>query len=455
MNDMSWSAGRGGLPIDVDSEERRDAPRKELKVGAAIAGLFFVGLLGWAASTPLDAGAFADGVVEVSGNRQAVQHREGGIVTELKVSEGQTVRKGQPLLKVSASDTLALERGLTGEVVASLALRARLLAERDGLSHVAEPIEYQSIAAEDQALAKDALQGQRLLFQARRNSIATERSVLNQKIGQYDEQISSSKSQITSNRRQEQLTNDELQGLRSLIDRGFVSINRIRAIERSAAQLEGDYGSLHADIARSHQAIGETRMQIMSLERQRAEEVATELRQTQIRLADLQPKLVAAREQLRLSTVRAPATGQVVGLKVFTVGGVIAPGEVLMEIVPQDRALVIDGKVSPNDADDLYPGMETQVRFSALQQRNLPILKGRVTKVSADGFEDERTGRRYFRIEVVVPPSEIAKITAVRQDSGIRAGLPAEVLIPIRKRTALSYLVEPITQTLWRAGREH
>jgi HlyD family secretion protein len=452
---MSWSGRRGGFPIDVDEEQSRDAPRAELKLGAAIAGLFFVGLLGWAALTPLDAGAFAEGQVEVSGNRQAVQHREGGIVTDLKVVEGQTVRKGQALLKVSASETLALERGLTGEVVALLALRARLLAERDGLGGVAEPVEYHSLAAEDQALAQDALQGQRLLFQARRNSIATERSVLTQKIGQYNEQISGSRFQITSNRRQEQLTNDELQGLRSLIDRGFVSINRIRAIERSAAQLEGDYGSLHADIARSNQAIGETRMQIMSLERQRAEEVATELRQTQIKLADLQPKLVAAREELRLSTVRAPAAGRVVGLKVFTVGGVIAPGEVLMEIVPQDRALVIDGKVSPNDADDLYPGMETQVRFSALQQRNLPILKGRVSKVSADGFEDERTGRRYFRIEVVVPRSEIAKITAVRQDSGIRAGLPAEVLIPVRKRTALSYLVEPITQTLWRAGREH
>ena len=123
--------------------------------------------------------------------------------------------------------------------------------------------------------------------------------------------------------------------------------------------------------------------------------------------------------------------------------------------VSWDRALVVDGKVSPTDADDLYVGMETQVRFSALQQRNLPILRGKISKVSADGFEDPRTGERYFKIEVTVAPSEIAKILQVRGDSGLRAGLPAEVMIPLRKRTALAYLIEPLTQTLWRAGREH
>ncbi len=208
MNDMSWNSRQGGFPIEPDDGEGLDAPRKEWRIGGAIAGLFFVGLLGWAALTPLDAGAFAEGQVAVSGNRQAVQHREGGIVTELKVVEGQMVRKGQALLKVSASETLALERGLTGEVVALLALRARLLAERDGLGHVADPLEYRSLPAGDQDLAQDALQGQRLLFQARRNSIATERNVLTQKIGQHNEQISGTRSQITSNRLQEKLTDD-------------------------------------------------------------------------------------------------------------------------------------------------------------------------------------------------------------------------------------------------------
>ena len=455
MNDLSPSRDFGSLPYLDDDDRFNDSSGPAVRVGAIIAGLFFIGVLGWAAFIPLDAGALATGTVAVSGNRQAVQHREGGILTSLDVVEGQTVQKGQALVEVSASEVVATERSLSGEVIALLALRARLLAERDHRSQVTEPEEYQNLSAADQALATDALQGQRLLFEARRNSITTERGVLNQRIGQHSQQISGVRSQITSNRRQQELIGQELDGLRSLIDRGFVSMNRVRAIERNAAQLDGDFGSYEADIARTQQAAGETRMQILSLERQMAEGVATELRETQIRLVELQPKLISAREQLKRSTVRAPAAGRVVGLAVFTVGGVISPGEKMMEIVPQDRALVVDGKVSPTDADDLYVGMETQVRFSALQQRNLPILKGKISKVSADGFEDQRTGERYFKIEVIVPPAEIAKIREVRSDTGLRAGLPAEIMIPLRKRTALSYLVEPLTQTLWRAGREH
>jgi HlyD family secretion protein len=185
------------------------------------------------------------------------------------------------------------------------------------------------------------------------------------------------------------------------------------------------------------------------------EDVATELRDVQLRLDELQPKLVASREQLARATVRAPASGTIVGLRVHTVGGVATPGETLMEIVPLDKLLVIEAKTAPNDADDLVVGMETQVRFSALQDRNLPVLHGRLTKVSADSFEDERTGMRYFKIEIIVPPSELEKIRQVHGNNGIRAGLPADIVIPLRKRTAFSYLTEPLTQMFWVSGREH
>jgi HlyD family type I secretion membrane fusion protein len=454
MNDMSHNFGNFPLQNQT-AEDAADSPKSELRVGGFIAGLFFIGLLGWAAITPLDAGAMAEGTIAVSGNRQAVQHREGGILTKLNVVEGQTVKKDQPLLEISSSDVVAQERSLSGEVIALLALRSRLLAERDRRSNVAAPAEFVALAGDDAALANDALQGQRLLFEARRSSVSTQRSALGQKIAQHSQQINGLNHQITSNRKQQDLTRAELEGLSTLIDRGFVSINRVRAIERSAAQLDGDFGSYQSDIARTSQAIGETRMQIQAIDRSMAEEVAAELRDTQIKLAELQPKLVAAKENLRRAVVRATANGRIVGLNVFTVGGVVAPGEKMMEIVPQDRALVIDGKVAPTDADDLNVGMETQVRFSALQQRNIPILKGKITKVSADGFEDDRSGMRYFKIEVIVPPSEIAKIVQVRGDTGLRAGLPAEIMIPLRKRSALSYLFEPLSQSLWRAGREN
>lgn len=435
--------------------EALDSGATEMRLGGTIAALFFVGLLGWAALTPLDAGAFAQGLVAVSGNRQAVQHRDGGVITALNVHEGKTVRKGDVLLRISASELVASERSTTAEILTLQAQRMRLLAERDHAPAMSEPAEFARLSKEDRALADEAMRAQRLLFQARRNAIGIERSVLDQRIRQHAEQIHGYGSQIASNRKQQALIGDELAGLKGLVDRGFVSINRIRAIERSAAALDGEHGSYRADIARSSEAIGEARMQSVSLDKQMLEEVAGQLRDVQMRLDELQPKLIATREQLARSIVRAPASGRVVGLKLFTVGGVVNPGETVMEIVPQDRALVIEARVAPNDADDIRPGMSTQVRFTALQERNLPILHGRIVKISADSFEDDRTGMRYFNAEVIVPPAELAKIRKVRADGGIRAGLMAEVMVPLRKRTALAYLMEPLTQTLWRAGREH
>lgn len=452
MNAMMW---KPPTTIDPEEEDAADRPHRELRIGGAIIALFFIGLLGWAAQTPLDAGAYAQGFIAVSGNRQAVQHRDGGIVTALHVAEGQTVTKGQALLKISASELVATERGLTGEIIALLAQRARLVAEQNRLSSVAEPAEFAAFAPEDRALAAEALRGQRLLFDARRNSLQTQRGVLGQRMRQHSEQINGYSYQMQSNKEQQRLIGEELDGLRQLLPKGFVSINRVRGMERTAAELDGAYGSYRADIARSSEAIGEARMQVVALDKQMMEEVAAQMREGQIRLDELQPKLVSVREQLARSTVRAPASGRVVGLKIFTVGGVVGAGETVMEIVPQDRALVIEAKASPTDADDLRPGMDTQVRFTALQERNLPILMGRISKISADSFEDERTGMRFFKIELIVPPSELAKLRLVRKDGGLRAGLPVDVMIPLRKRTALSYLIEPLTQTLWMAGREN
>jgi HlyD family type I secretion membrane fusion protein len=453
VNDMRWTAPAPAYAPDEDASS--DSARWEFRTGGAIAAAFFIGFLGWAAFTPLDAGAYAQGVVAVSGNRQAVQHRDGGIVTALNVSEGQTVAMGDVLLTISASELIATERGLAGEVVALLAQRARLLAERGGLPAVPLPPELANVAPQDRQLAAAAVEGQRLLFEARREALGTARGILGQRMRQQSQQINGYAHQMRSNQEQQRLIGEELTGLRELLPRGFVSINRIRGMERSAAELNGNYGAYQAEVARSSEAIGEARMQIVSLDRERMEEVATQLREVQVRLDELQPRLLAAREQLRRSTVRAPASGRVVGLKVFTVGGVVAAGDTIMEIVPQDRALVVEGRVSPTDADDLTVGMETQVRFTALQERNLPILNGRISKVSADSFEDERTGGRFFRIEVVVPPRERARLLAIRADGGLRAGLPADIMIPLRKRTALSYLVEPLVQTLWLAGREN
>jgi HlyD family secretion protein len=383
-----------------------------------------------------------------------VQHREGGIVVGLNVVEGQAVKEGDLLVTISASELVAAERGMAGELVNLYAQRARLQAERDG-SSLKTPKEFASLAPDDQPLASEAMLGQKMLLSARREALQGEQSVIGQRIEQHNAQISAYRHQMDANRKQQVLISDELSGLKELEARGFVSKNRVRMMERSAAELDGNFGAFNADIARSNEAIGESRMQIVSVRRQILEGVATQLREVQVRIDEVQPKLVAAREQLKRAMVRSPATGRVVGLNVHTVGGVVAPGEMLMEIVPQDKALVVDAKASPSDADDLKVGMPTQVRFSSLQERNLPVLHGRINKVSADSFEDERTGIRHFKIEVVVPPAELAKIKEVRGDTGIKAGLPADVFVPMRKRTALGYLLDPLTQMLWLSGREH
>ena len=446
-------AGEAGV-IDWMSPSR-DSVLPELRMGVAIAGVFFVGLLGWASLIPLDAAATAEGIVAVAGNRQAVQHRDGGIVTKLNVQEGQFVKEGDLLLQISASELVAQERGLAGETYALQAQRARLIAERSNARSFSAPVEFASIPAEDKPLAEEAMRGQQLLFESRRNSNATERSVLEQRIRQHAEQISGIESQKFSNEMQKDLLGEELEGLRKLVPSGYVALNRVRAMERNVADLDGKEGTLRSDGARLTEAIGEARLEILGIDRRKMEEVATELRDLQVRLDELMPKLIATRQQISRATVRATASGQVVGLKVFTEGGVVSAGQTLMEIVPTDRNLVIEAKAAPTDADDLHVGMTTQIRFPALQERDIPIIEGKISKVSADSFEDQRTGGHYFQIEVSVPPESLAKLKAMRADGGIRAGLPAQVIVPLRKRTALGYLLEPMASTFWKVGREH
>jgi len=440
----------------VAAAKVNDNPRREIMIGVGIAAAFFLGFLGWAAMTPLDAGAYASGVVAVSGNRQAVQHRDGGTVTAVYVVEGATVTKGQMLVEIGAGEIRANERGLAGQVLTLLAQRARLVAERDRQASIVYPPEFVNLSAEDRIIALDVMNLQQLQFQARRDSILTQKGVLEQRILQLNEQIAGSDRQLIANREQQRLIGEETTGMKSLADQGYAPVNRVRALERNQAQLVGEEGALVAQIARSREAIGEARLQSISLDRQVVEEVAGQLRDVQVQLDELQPKLTAIRDQLARATVRAPAGGKVVGLTTFTVGGVVSPGQVLMEVVPGDKALVIQAMINPNDADDLKIGQSTQIRFTALHDRSLPILRGVLTKISADSFTDEKSGQQFFRAEISVPEEEMTKIRKVRGPrTGIGPGLPVEVVVPLRKRNALQYLTEPLFQTFWKIGREH
>jgi HlyD family secretion protein len=431
-----------------------DDPRADIRAGAAIVFAFFVVLLGWAALTPLDAGAAAPGVIAVSGNRQSVQHAQGGVVTAIHVQEGQQVAAGQLLVEMAAPDVRATERALTSDYLTLLAQRSRLDAESRGQTGFAPPAEFAGLSPEDRALAEQAMQLQRSQIVARHGSISAQQSVLGQRSKQLGQEQTGYSRQIVSLREQQRLLSDELAGLRDIAKKGFASMNRVRALERALADLQGREAAMTAEIARANEGKGETQMQALSIRRSALEDVATELRDTQTRLSEVLPKLIAAREQLQRAQVRAPATGRVVGLTLFTVGGVVAPGQTIMEIVPDNRTLVIQAQVTPQDADDVYAGQQAQVRFSSVHDRTLPLLSGTVRMISADSFTDEKTGRSFFRAEIEVPTPELRQVRSVLGRGQLRPGLPVEVVLSVRKRTALQYLLDPLKMNFWRSLRE-
>jgi len=409
---------------ESELEDREDSGRKEIRAGVIALLVFFVGFGGWAAFAPLDAAVVAPGVVVVSGNRQTVQHRDGGIVSAINIKEGDRVQASQVLIELGSPELVAQEQALLSQVVDLQMQRARLTAEQTGARALEPPAEWASLTPEDRVVADAAFERHRR--EARSGSWSA-----------FDARIVGYRGEIASLNRQEALLNEELSGMRTLAEEQLVPMTRVRALERNLAELQGRRAELTSMIA--------------STQQDRYEDT----RQVDARLAELTPQLAGARERLELTRLRAPTAGVVVGLQVHTVGGVVRPGERLMDIVPEGQDLIVEARVAPESADNLQVGQRTEVRITAFGGRNLPIVYGQVRQVSADRFTDERTGQAYFVTQVAVPQEELQRLTAAAGDEHrLRAGLSAQVVIPTRKRTALQYLVEPLNQTLWRSLRE-
>lgn len=431
-----------------------DDPRRDIRVGVGIIVFFFVILLGWAALTPLDAAVRATGVISVLGNRQAVQHPTGGVVTAIHVREGQEVKAGQVLIELSAPDTVAAERSLTSDYLTLLAQRARLLAEQSGQRDFQPPIEFASLPAKDRPLAEAAIRMQKGEMQARSASLHAQQSVLVQRSRQLGEQQGGYFQQRKSLAEQSRILEEELTGLREIAKKGFASQNRIRELERAQAELQGQQAAMTAEMARASEGMGESRMQSLSLSRGAQEQIATDLRETESKLSEVLPKLVSVRQELERAQIRAPATGRVVGLTVFTVGGVVPAGQTLMNVIPDNRGLIIQAQVSPADADDVYPGQVAQLRFESVRDRNLPLIEGRVRTISADRFTDEKTGRSYFQSEIEVSQAQLDEVQALLGRGQLRPGLPVEAMLSVRKRSALQYLLDPLTGSFRHALHE-
>jgi HlyD family type I secretion membrane fusion protein len=429
-----------------------DNPRREMLIGGVLVASFFGVFLGWAALAPLDAAASAPGVVAVSGARQTVQHPEGGVVSQILVREGQAVAAKQPLVILASQELVANERSLVAQVIARKVEIARLEAEQTGQALSAPP-EFARWAPDDQALAEHALLMADGQLRAQRSANTLRRGVLRQRIAQTRQQIAGAGLQIESNAVQQRLNEDELRGTRALAAQGYAPMTRVRALERSAAELVGDAGARQAEIGSLKANIGEVALEISRGDSERLQQVEDQLRLARMDLQGVEPRWIAVRQQVERATLRAPVAGEVVGLAVNTVGGVVGAGQAVLAIVPKAAPLVVEARFSPQSIDGVEQGKPAEVRFSGFQDRKIPIIHGQLTRVSADTLTDDRTGQSYYTAEVTVPPAELAKVG--RLAHVLKAGQPAQVLVPLRKRTLLDYILEPLTGMSWASLREH
>jgi HlyD family type I secretion membrane fusion protein len=417
-------------------------------VGLTIVLVMFGGLGTWASLARLDGAVVAPGVVTVFSKRKTVQHLEGGIVSQILVRDGDTAESGQLLIRLDDTRARASLAILDGQLNVLRARQSRLQAERDGAGH----IEFDAALYErkDSPNVANILRGEVELFEARRASIHGEIEILKQRIAQIKEQIAGLTSQQKAEARQINLIREELKGLNVLYERGYAPKTRILALKRTAEQVRGERAEHIADIARAKNSIGETKLQIIQVEKKARQEVVQELREVQAEVFDLEERRVAAADELQRVEIRAPRTGTVVGMDVHTIGGVIGPGQAILDIVPEKDELVIEAQVAPQDIDKVTDGLEAVVRLSAFNMRTTPELGGKVFMASADRMIDEVSGEPYYLLGVRVPDSERSKL----KDLELLPGMPAEVFVNTGERTALSYLVKPFTDALARTFKE-
>jgi HlyD family secretion protein len=421
---------------------------RPIALGAGIVALFFGVFGAWATFAPLESAAVARGVISVETQRKTIQHLEGGIVGEIRVRDGDEVVADEVLVVLDDTQARATLELLQGRYRAAQGLEARLMAERDGLATIVFPAVLQTSS---EPKVTELLRAQVNIFNGRRQSVAGQTAIMEQRIAQIQEEIRGLQGQAAAQAEQLALANDEIASNQKLVDEGLAGKTRLRELQRELAEVTGMHSQNVAAIARAQQNIEEARLQIVELSTDFVNEAVQGLGVAQAELLDLTEQVRAAQDVLQRTVIRAPMAGTIVDLQVHTVGGVVTPGQALLDVVPKGDQLVVEAFVDPNDIDVVQVGLPAQVRLTALTQRNLAPLEGRVTRVSADRLIDQRTGAAYFlaRVELVAD--------GARQLDGERLypGMQAEVMIVTGARTTLDYLSRPIVESFNRAFREN
>jgi len=438
-----------GGPADAPlSEGARQNLRKPIILGLVVIGVFVFGLGAWAAASQIRGAVTAAGVFRVEASRKTLKSRDGGLVRQINVREGDAVSVGQLLLKFDDTVPKAQVDIYENQYDAALMQAARLRAEIVRRPLVVPP-ELQ--ARRTDARVSAIIQNEMTVYDVRRAAIESQAAILNQRFEQLQSSRTGLQIQADSAVEQIALSEEELEGYRTLLAKGYAPKTLVLRLERQLSESKAKRGALMAEITRNSQQSGETRLQLSSLYEQRASESASNLRDVEARITDLGPRLGAAREALAQTEIRAPAAGYVLGLSQHTIGGVAAPGEVLMDVVPSNTPLVITAEVRPSDIDEVQPGMQAQVALQAYSSFRVPKIQAEVLTVSADAIANPEAQSSYYRVDLRISPEELRKLP-----KGVRLspGMQVSVMIMTGRRTVLSYLLGPIGEVIDQSMRE-
>lgn len=412
--------------------------------GMATIGFIFGGLFLWSVAAPFEGAVIANGSIGVESQHKAIQHLEGGIVTEINAQEGQKTQQGDLLIRLDGTATQARLSSIDAQLNDLLAREARLIAERHNSSklNLRPDIELSPNL-------KNALNSQSDLLKARLDARNTRIAILKQKTTQMSRLIEGLQADISAKNDQVQFLNEEIASLQILVDKGLSPKPRILALQRSKSEIDGASQTLISEIAATNVRIQEAKLEIIQLEEGFLEEVLSELNDVQTRIATLLEEKIAATDQLSRLEIRAPRSGIVLGIRTHTIGGVVSSGTPLMHIVPEGDALVAQVRIAPQDVDKLFIAQTARLKFSAFNQKDTPEIEGHVLKISADTVQDETTGISYY--DVIV---SMGNPTSPNTDFQPIPGMPVEVVLRTDSRNVLSYLTKPLFDSIGRTFRE-
>jgi len=388
------------------------------------------------------------GVVVVNGDVKKIQHLTGGIVSKLLVSENDHVTAGQVLIQLDGTTTKAQLSIVESTLAQLYARRARLKAER--IDAGSFDVEENISDLTSSTAARDLLDGETKLFDSRRSALIGMKSQLASRKDQLGEQIKGLVVQINATNDSLGLIEQELEGVDTLYKKGLVTLQRLNALKRARAELQGNSGQEIAAKAEAEGKAIEIDRQSIQLDEDRRSEIAKELTDVEAKIAENEERRGTAVDQLRRLDITAPLSGRVHELSVHTVNGVVNPGETLMLVVPENDDLTVQAKVATRDIDQVHVGQSVDLRFSAFDQRTTPDVRGEITSIAPDIVKDERTGISYYPLRVKPEAASIAKLKSIK----LYPGMPAEVFIKIADRTVISYLTKPLTDQMQHVFRE-